>query len=188
MRDIINHRGFTFRVDIENDGSNEAPWHKSDFHGPVSGWTRREKSPGELVLNQDRSSKRYYDLQGAMALAKKDGWSLCAADTAKLAAKLGHAPSKGEIRAEAVRRDYEDLRGWCNDDWRYVGVIVTLIPDDEESDDVPTDYSYAIWGIESYSTDYLQETALELAEQAVAELTDENEEVAHWANHNLATV
>lgn len=74
--------------------------------------------------------------------------------------------TRGEIAVEAVRLDFERLRGWCDDDWRYIGVIVTPIPWGKDPKDVEIDYSYALWRIESDAEDYHGEVARELADQA----------------------
>lgn len=74
--------------------------------------------------------------------------------------------TRGEIAAEAVRLDFERLRDWCDDDWRYIGVIVTPIPWGKDPKEVEIDYSYALWRIESDAEDYHGEVARELADQA----------------------
>lgn len=94
----------------------------------------------------------------------------------------------GEIRAEAVRRDYEHLRGWANDQWHFVGVIVTLLGDDEDQDDlVPTDYGHALWGIEDTDPAYIRSTADELIDEVVRAAHDEFLEAQHWAARDVTT-
>ena len=152
-------REFTFRTEF--DDTHGAPWVEEDGHGVVSDWTRREKAPGERVLICDRSSKRYYDIAATTKIARRDGWGLCDADKAKLAARLGRTPTRGDIVAEAVDRDYDHLRRWCADLWQYVGVIVAH----EETGEYES-----LWGIESEDADYLEMTAFELADQINAHL------------------
>lgn len=166
--DTITVNGLQFVVGIENDDTYRLPWQDCDGHGPVSEWTSRDKKPGEVVLINDRNTKRFYDAAEATRQAKRDGWGLGEDQCAELAAKLGRAPTRGEIRAEAVRRDFEYLRGWCNDEWRYVGVCVRHVSQDEDSQ-----YSHALWGIESNSDEYLAEVAQELAEEICTELAEE---------------
>jgi hypothetical protein len=60
--------------------------------------------------------------------------------------------------------DYEFLRRWCNGDWCYIGVVVTLL--DHEGEDVD---DRSIWGVESDSHDYLTDTAHELADELARE-------------------
>ena len=100
----------------------------------------------------------------ALEIARRDGWGLCDADKAKLAKKLGRTPTRGDIVAEAVDRDYEHMRRWCADLWQYVGVIVTH----EESGE-----SASLWGVESEDDDYLERTAHELADDIGSRLDSE---------------
>lgn len=64
----------TISAAIEPDNDHGAPWDNCDGHGPVSDWTRRDKKPGELVLNTDRQSKRFYDYAEACRIARRDQW------------------------------------------------------------------------------------------------------------------
>jgi len=103
--------------------------------------------------------------------------------------------TRGEITAEAVRLDYEYLRRWCNDDWRYVGVIVTHLPDNMDDDEVEIDYRFALWGIESDADDYIEETAHELIDECIRVLEHEAEqerieaeEDAYWAARDVITL
>ncbi|MNQ25022.1 hypothetical protein D3C85_382340 [compost metagenome] len=177
--DTFERNGRTFRVFIEHDDDHGAPWEDSDGHGPVSDWTSRDKRPGEWVVSSDgrgrarNGSRRFYDAAEANRIAKRDGWGLCDEARAKLAAKLGRVPTAGEVRAEAVRRDFDFLRGWCADEWHYVGVAVAHVPNGTEPDEVKRDYSYALWGIESDADEYIMETAAELADECARALDDE---------------
>ncbi|MDP5500313.1 hypothetical protein P3775_18370 [Pseudomonas aeruginosa] len=76
----------------------------------------------------------------------------------------GRDPAKpltaGEIAAEAARRDFEFLRGWCADQWRYVGVVVTLLDPQGEK----TEVSDSLWGVETLH-DFHHETARQLADE-----------------------
>lgn len=147
-----NYRGFTIRVDWFYDSDTEAPWEHEDGHGEVSDWKpyyrgESSKAPGERVLHADRGSARFYDWQGAIAKAKSENWGLSEEDTAALAAKLGRQPTKGDIAAEAVRRDFEYLRRWCNDDWFWCGYVVTV-------EGLPELDDRSLWGIDSDSIKY----------------------------------
>ena len=66
----------------------------------------------------------------------------------------------GPAAVQAVEREFDRLRGWCNDDWRYVGVIVTLLDVDGE----PTDESESLWGVDD-DGDYKDVVAGELASE-----------------------
>jgi len=148
----IEHNGRNYTVEVNYDDAMGAPWLEHDGHGIVSEWTPSDKQPGEWVLAEDRRSKRFYDFAATMKLAKKEGWGLNDDALAKLEQKLGRKATKGEITAESVRRDFEFLRGWCNDDWHWVYVMVT---DDE------TGESDSLGGIES-GDEYLQEAIMDM--------------------------
>ena len=151
----INERRYT--VAIESDYDQTAPWDIEDGHGPVTDWTRNSKAPGEMVLSEDRGSKRYYDFAEACRIAKRDGWSTAAIEARKA---NGERVTAKEQASAAATADYERLRGWCNDDWQYVAVIVT----DDESGEFAS-----LGGIESDCGDYLAEVAQELAEELNAQ-------------------
>ncbi|RQT19431.1 hypothetical protein DF044_01850 [Burkholderia contaminans] len=217
--EVIEKEGYVFKVFLRDDCDNGEPWKNSDGHGPVSEWARRDKLPGERVLNTDGGSKRFYDVQGANQIAKRDGWGLSEAHLQELrervnrwveklpnGRKILHAkpeelwrePTQGEIRAEAVRRDYEFLRGWCNDQWNYVGVCVMCLGkvDDDPDTDVDLDYlvSKDLWGIESNAYDYIKEVAHEHIDEFLAELADERQadareaaEALYWAQRDTVT-
>lgn len=68
------HNGVEYTARIEHDDTSGAPWEEEDGHGEVSEWTTRAKSSGELVLNGDNGSKRFYDFAGACRIARRDGW------------------------------------------------------------------------------------------------------------------
>ena len=176
--DTFEQGGRTFRVNIEYDEYTGDPWEENDGHGVVSQWTSRDKHAGEWVLCSDRGSKRYYDVQATMKIAKADGWGLAPANVLLLGQKLKRIVTKGDIVAEAVRLDFEYLRGWCNDEWHYVGVIVTDITDDGDAE---TDYGYSLWGVDE---GYIAEVAHGLADQRLYDLREEakKEKIAHRFN------
>ena len=134
-----------YTTEIVHDSSSAAPWDEEDGHGPVSEWTTRAKRPGELILCEDRQSRRYYDFQAAVKMAR-DVWG---------------CPDP----ADAARKDYERLRAWCRGDWGYVGVVVTCSAEGVDPGRA------SLWGIESDATDYLEEVAEELKAEAKAEAT-----------------
>lgn len=114
--------GRTFHVELLDDDFCMAPWEENDGHGPVSDWTRRDKKAGEWVLCEERRMKRYYDFSEAMRMAKRDGW-----DTPPYG-----VGTKGERAVRAVMADFEYLRRWCNDQWKYVTLHVILFDDDDD--------------------------------------------------------
>jgi hypothetical protein len=170
--DQFTHRGLTFRVSIVADYFHSPPWEEYDGHGVVSDWTTRKKAPGERVLNTDRGSYRYYDVAASMVIALRDAWD----------AEPYHAAfpteTKREQAARAVEKDFQFLRGWCHDDWSYIGVEVTRLD---------TGQQQALWGIESNAYDYHGVVARELAEELIDDAGDRakleaTRVVAPWAD------
>lgn len=158
--DTITVNGLTFSVNLAYDHAHRAPWKECDGHGPVSDWTSRDKLPGERVLNRDGGSYRYYDVAEAARIAKRDGWGISTDARAELAARLGREPTAGEIAAAAVENDFQYLRAWCNDEWFYAVVEVTLL--DTDGDET---WMYdCIGGVESNDEDYIRELAHGMAE------------------------
>ena len=134
--------GVNFRADLVADECSGSPWENSDCYGVViDGWLLRDKYPCERILVQDRGCKRFYDHQASVIKFRSQG---C---TAK------------EAHKQALR-DFERLRGWCNDQWFYAGVVVTLL--DDFGDEI-SDCSDSLWGIESDCSEYHREVASELA-------------------------
>lgn len=104
--------GFLIAVKIEADPFSFAPWENSDCHGPVR-TGHGDKSPGEVILAEDRGWKHFYDFQAAVAQARRDGWG-CRRPT----------KTAGEKAHYAAMADMQYLRRWLNNDWCYCGVTV----------------------------------------------------------------
>jgi hypothetical protein len=155
--DTFEHAGNLFRVTFPRDDDHGAPWDEEDGHGPVTGWESRGKRPGEMILSEHRGSRRFYDFAEAVRIARRDGWD----------APPFKQGTRGAQAARAALADFDRLRRWCADDWCYVGVIVTLVDDDE--DEMP-EFSASVWGIESDASDYLEETARELADEVLHDI------------------
>ena len=147
----FEYRGLHFKVNFPYDEDGGEPWSNSDGHGEVSDWTTRDKRPGELVLSSDRTSKRYYDFAGAIKAALKDGWDSPPYKTG----------TKRQQAERAVKADFEFLRGWCNDEWHYVGVVVKRVDEDGEE----LGETESLWGVEDNDSEYLTTTAYELADE-----------------------
>lgn len=152
--------GFTFTATVHSDHDAGTPWERDCGHGPVTDWTTRRKAPGELILNQDRGSFRYYDFAGAVRIAQRDGWG------APLTLIKGETPRQKAARA--ARFDYETLKAWCNDEWRYVGIAVTASREGVELGRA------SLWGVEADHpadpyNEYLQTVANEIAGEAMSE-------------------
>ena len=145
--------GLTITARIEIDDNSIPPWDNECGHGPVSGWTTRAKAPGEKVLVSDGRSRRLYDFAEAVRIAKRDGW-----DTEPY-----RQGTKAQRAARAAEEDFRRLQRWCNGDWCYVGVVVSVSRDGEVLDN----YAASLWGIESDAYDYLAEVANDLAQEAL---------------------
>jgi hypothetical protein len=140
--ETVTHNGVEYKIEIRDDNDIGPPWKFEDGHGDVSDWTTRSKTPGELVLCEDRDAKLYYDFQNACEIARKEGWQTPPYNIPD------ETPRKRATRAAMA--DYERLRQWCNGYWNYIGVIV------RRADDCPCcGESAALWGIESDSEDYI---------------------------------
>jgi len=147
----------SFRIEWFYDSDSDVPWDREDEHGPVSGWERRSKRPGEMILNSDRGSHRFYDFAEAVRIAKRDGWDTVPYGTRK----------PGERAHAAALADYEYLRRWCTDQWHYCGIVVTLLDADGEPDSVDA----SLWGIESDSPEYHDEVIGELIGECLSQIT-----------------
>lgn len=154
--DTLEIDGFKVRATIYADDDAAPPWEREDGHGPVSDW-RGNGLPGEFVLCRDRYAARYYDHAAALALALADGWGV----------KGGQLPDESakDYAARAVQADFERLKAWCDDQWSYVGVAVTV----SRGGVVLTGkYAHAVWGIESDCPDHVSEIATGLIGEAMA--------------------
>ena len=175
--DVLRAAGRTFVIAIVRDDDMGPPWEEHDGHGPVSDWTSRDKRPGERELSSDRGSRRFYDWEEATRIAKADRWGLAPDVRAALALQLGREPTAKQVVAEAVRRDFERLSGWANDQWEWCGVCLFELPRDGVTRD-PSRIAdqapfgelehWALWGIESDSPEYHAEVAAELLSDAIA--------------------
>jgi len=172
----MNYKGHEIKIEWQYDGDCEAPWDHEDGHGPVSDWVTRDKRPRERLLNSDRWAHRFYDIEEATRIAKRDGWGLSPDGIAKLEAKLGRKATRGDIARESVEHDFEYLRRWCNDDWWWCGYVVTI---------EGTDYHESLWGIDSDSQPEFEREALE---QAQAWIDNELGESQNAACRDIVTV
>lgn len=130
--------GWYYVVKFQYDDTHETPWDWDDCHGvviPLRG--RCSLEDWQLDWTMGDCDGWLYDRDASLAKAIKEGWN----------APPYHEPG-GAMRA--VKADFDYLRRWCNDDWRYVGLIVELYDEDERLID-----EHSCWGYESFSMDYL---------------------------------
>jgi hypothetical protein len=148
--------GFVASARIAHDEDAQAPWDREDGHGPVTDWVRRGKNAGERVLSQDRGSFRYYNFAEAVKIAKRDRWGY-----------EGATGTPAQIAAEAAERDFKVLKAWCDDEWSYCGIVVSISREDVELG------TASLWGIEynypGADNSYLTEVADELLPEAMDE-------------------
>lgn len=150
IADKIELDGREFSVEIEYDQDAGYPWEDDCiFDGVVSDWERRDKRPSEKILNEDRESKRFFDVKQYIKVAKSHG---C---TAKQA-------------TEQCETSFEYLRRYCSDQWNYVFVTVTLLDEDGEK----TDFQQCLGGIESDNDGYLNATSMELARDCLCHFNE----------------
>lgn len=145
--------GFTLTASLQIDYGHGAPWEIDEGHGTVSGWTSRPKLPGELVLIEDHGFRLFYDFQEAVKIARREKW--CVSGTESLPA--------GERANIAATADYRRLLGWCENEWTYVGIVVTASRGGVEL------AKASLWGIESDAESYILEAANELIPEAINE-------------------
>lgn len=155
----FNLDGMNFVIHLEHDEISGPPWEECDGHGEVTKWTCRGKGPGEMMLCEDSGDKRYYDFAGAVQKARDERWG--APDW--MDREIYH--SNGAIAHDAALADFEYLRAWCNNDWEYVYLTVTLL--DEDGDEIE-DCSESLGGVENINREHVIETARELAYGIIA--------------------
>ena len=161
----IEVSGLQFLVEYEPEYFMGEPWKEECGHGPVSDWTTRDKRPGELVLAEDRKSKRFYDFAAACKIALRDGWDSAPYNTG--------SETKRQQAAKAARADFERMRGWCNDAWGWCGITVTLLDDDGEK----TDTCDSCGGYASDEKEYLAASARDMAETIADQVQKTAEQV-----------
>lgn len=189
-RETFTHAGRLFEVALFADDDNAPPWERADGHGPVRYISDSEPlAPGETVLYDCPRGRYVYDLRAAIKQSMREGWGRpCKEMRETLARQLRKPASK----VSAIDADMAFLRGWCADDWSYIGASVRIIGADGEP--VGEDFEHALWGFES-SGDYWQEVAAELAENILHErraawlaaLREARERKA-WAARGVETV
>lgn len=128
--------------------------------------------PGKLETSQTapgvwRAYVRGYG-NGKLLNFEGAGNDVNAAIAALYAAHKASYPSPRAYAAAAAMADFERLKAWCDDEWTYVGVVVTLCDDDGQP---MREHHASLWGIESDATDYIEnEVGPELADEIIAEL------------------
>lgn len=152
----FTHKGHTFNVKHVTDPHHGPPWKEYDGHGVITEYlsdTQADSDPDmELFRELDHAGQWHYDWSASLAKAHTEQWSLAPEKA------IGLTPE--QITEAAVEADYQFIRGWCVDEWYYIGVVVSLDG---------TDIERSLWGIESNADDYLKEVARELADDVLTE-------------------
>lgn len=175
----VEHMGLTFKVTVEQDTDTGRPWQEHDGHGPVREGHRSdyyrgiEKTPGERVLFAgDRNQYTWlYDWAGAVKLAEKDGWGV----SEDRRPANWETLTKGQQRELAVQSDFDFLKAWCDEEWVWAGVVVTLMVEGKGGDLVEYDGPLAGTFHDSlWATEYWQYEGLKGAKNShIKEVIDE---------------
>ena len=90
--------------------------------------------------------------------------------------------SARQYAARAAMRDYEALKAWCNDEWFWCGIEVTVTHTKSDTELA----SESLWGIDANhpngDNSYLTECATDLAESALQEARNRAKELASALN------
>lgn len=173
----FEHRGRMFRASIEFDDSSGAPWEQGDGFAPIErkphGYGAQygaAKRPGELVIHDGGRNGYAYvvDIPDAIAIARRDAWGISQELRTAFESKHGRPPTPREVARLAIDENIAFCRGWCEDDWQFIGVIVQMIGRDGE----PVGDSESLWGVESCGGYARDDVAPELAEQIIRPIRD----------------
>ena len=153
---ISSDKGNKFKIELAYDYIVDKPWEEDVRYGRVSEWTTRDKRPGEVLLCIDGIRRLYYDMQGAVKLARREGWDTEPYNTG----------TKGEQARRAAQADFENLRAWCDGKWWYAVLHVAMLGDEGEELDGYDDYLGSVE--DGYGRKFagsVMECAQELAQQ-----------------------
>lgn len=170
------------------------------------GWGLTEEHKTDLIERLSRSKVIRRPKAGEKPVYDSgNGLYKYRADQIETVTIPGRDPAKpltaGEIRAEAVRRDFDYLRGWANDQWHWQWIKVEMLDEEGES----TDIEDSLGGVEDSDDEYLFDTVEELmdncirqkqrdlqekADSEISESIDaaiESHEAAYWAARGIQT-
>jgi hypothetical protein len=158
----VENNGRTYRVTIKHDQDTCAPW--EEFDGMIDvervsynygTYCGPSKKPGEYVFHRgDHGCYSYVvDMPRAIEKALSESWGVSEAVRSGVALAKGRPMTEREIAVYAVNQNIEFMRGWCADEWCYVGVCVSLLDEDGE-------HVAAAWAIESISGDYIKDDVI----------------------------
>ena len=155
MTTYQNINCYEFKIVNEQD-IDLTPWEFCDNEADlITDWTLRDKKPGEMILNTDGKFKRFFDYRAACKYALK--YQLGSRDALP-------GDTKKQIASKAALNLFNYLRSWCNDEWTYRHISITLIDPDTNQE---TDFIESCGGIEdlnNYDQDWINENAVVLIE------------------------
>lgn len=152
----FEYLGVTYRCEVYQDGDMGLPWEEYDGHGVVTEWESRDKKPSELILCEDRGSKRFYDIAQSMKIARSEG---------RGCTNMG-VLTPGQRAYRAVMEDYEYLRKYCAGQWGYVWINVFPLTDDGDELRSKSESLGGIeYGLTTSQDEYIRQCAQELADQ-----------------------
>lgn len=154
---LMNIHGVWFAVEMFYDHATRAPWANCDGHGPVRAGARsaRAKTPGERPFG----ARYLYDWAEAIKLAKRDGWGVA---PAKRPANWETLTAKQRVEL-AVKHDFDYLRGWAEDEWRYMVIGVAFWETGGPITDLTfADFCGGVETFEGYHEEYARESCVEL--------------------------
>lgn len=176
----FNHGGRLFRLDIVADDSGETPWSDDEcLSGVVSEWLtpddwKAADDQGLIALATNSNSRTPYRRYFDRALAITNLIQIGGCDPVSAAGQADQLIGR--------------CRAWLNDDWRYVGVVVTL----GDSMGRLSPEREAAYGFESDDAEGISTGAEGLADEILARLRDckwDSEKLAlrmHWSAETIA--
>lgn len=152
--------GYSVRATLKYDDHSDAPWENQEcfavpIESPRDQWDMVDGELSGHLRIEARRDVWFYPFSDALAKARQE--------QRKYGCKQGRAEIEARALA-AVRAEYEFFRRYFREDWCYVGVVVELLDGDGET--VGED---SLWGIESDSTEYILETANDMARTLIAD-------------------
>jgi len=122
-----------------------------------------------------------------MAIAKRDGWGMSQDFINELAKTLGRLPTRGQTIAAAVEYDFEYLRKWCNNEWYYMILSISINEVNDDGEIVREIDSSSVGGYESEG-EYWKTEALRTANYMIENQLKECEEKAFWEERGVETI
>ena len=161
--DSVTYKGRALTIEYHYDHDTGEPWKEHDGCGVVTEWMRKDhKRPEYRIISTDGESVRFYDVELSMQRARKQEWG-CGIDAfMRLTGEHRRTPTNRMCVADAVERDFQYLKDWCENKWWWCWINVV---------DVETGENESLGGIEYHDfntpeyTAYILEVIVDLCEQ-----------------------